>query len=108
MTQPMDEMPPQAAEALVRAFAAEDDPPASVARPTLDDVRAYLRRRIAALLDRRPELLMSILYRIDVSEPDVKRALSDTPPGALPDVLAELVLQRQLQKQALRRRYGGA
>lgn len=76
--------------------------------PTLDDVRRYLTGRIAELLERRPALLMSLLYRIDVAERDVQQALRAAPPGALPGALADLVLARQLQKLETRRRYAAA
>ena len=43
--------------------------------PTLDDVRAFLIEKIIQLLDRNPDLLMHILYRVDVAEREVKRYL---------------------------------
>ncbi|GIV59366.1 hypothetical protein GQ464_006765 [Rhodocaloribacter litoris] len=72
---------------------------------TLDDVRRFLIERIGFLLDRNPGLLMSILYRIDVAEAKVTRALTDAAPADLPALLADLVIERQLQKLHHRRRY---
>ncbi len=72
---------------------------------TLEQVRQFLIEQISVLLDRNPALLMSILYRIDVAERDVMQALTASPPEAIPGKLAELMLARQLQKQAIRRAY---
>ena len=80
------------------------DLPASQ-RPTLEDVRQFLIRRIGRLLSEQPALLMSLLYRIDVREPDVQRVLAESPPGRLPADLADLVIERQLAKARMRRRY---
>ena len=50
-------------------------------------------------------MLMSILYRIDVSESKLKRAMAETGPELLPAVIADLVIERQLQKLRVRREY---
>lgn len=73
--------------------------------PTLDDVRRFVSSRIRILLDRRPELLLSILYRIDVSEPAVKTIFAGAPPAEIPDLLTELVIERELQKIQTRHRH---
>ncbi len=78
---------------------------APVAHPSLEDVRAFVAERIALLLDRNPGLLMSILYRIDVAERKVTAVLSTHGPEAIPAALADLVIERQLQKLRIRRRY---
>lgn len=81
--------------------------PESLPAPTLslDDVRRFVTARVAELLDRRPEQLMSILYRVDVAEPLVKHAFAQAAPEALPHVLADLLIERQLQKIHLRKQY---
>ncbi len=73
--------------------------------PTLEEVKAYLRHHLSELLDRNPQRLMSVLYRIDVAERDVHHAFETAAQGALVDVLVELVIQRQLQKVETRRKY---
>ncbi|WP_457654107.1 hypothetical protein [Rhodocaloribacter sp.] len=75
------------------------------AHPTLDDVRAFVTEKIAGLLDRNPGMLMSILYRIDVAEDKVTAALTTCSPEAIPAALADLVIERQLQKLRIRRHY---
>ncbi|WP_456424999.1 hypothetical protein [Rhodocaloribacter sp.] len=76
-----------------------------VEHPTLDDVRAFLTEKIAVLLDRNPGMLMSILYRIDVAERKVTAVLTTYSPEAIPPALADLVIERQLQKLRIRRHY---
>ena len=87
---------------LTRAF--DLDAPASQ-RPSLEDVRRFLIERIGRLLREQPALLMSLLYRIDVDEADVRRVMAESPPGRLPADLADLVIERQLAKVRMRRRY---
>ncbi|NBC15747.1 MAG: hypothetical protein GVY18_00350 [Bacteroidetes bacterium] len=75
---------------------------------TLDDVRRYLEQQVRRLLDRHPERLMHVLYRVDVDERAVMRLMAESPPGQLARDLAELLLQRHLQKLETRRRYRDA
>ena len=96
---------PETLDALARQFGAAPPPDSLQAPLTLDDVRRFLVPRITRLLDRNPSLLLSLLYRIDVAERDVKRALAQTQPGALPGALADLIIARQLQKVRTRRAY---
>lgn len=65
---------------------------------TLDDVRRFLIPRITDLLDRNRPLLMHILYRVDVAERDVKHVFAESPTDAIPADLADLLIERQLQK----------
>lgn len=68
-------------------------------RPTsLEELKAFLVPRISALLDKNPGYLMSILYRIDVDEEKVKRVLNDCPFEDIASQLAELMIDRELQK----------
>ena len=73
--------------------------------PTLDDVRAFLIEKIIQLLDRNPDLLMHILYRVDVAERDVKRVFAESAPKDIPPQLADLLIERQLLKLKIRRQY---
>ena len=75
----------------------------NVENPDLSDVKAFLVTQITKLLDRNPSRLMSILYRIDVLEKHVKNAFETAPPGHLAAILADLVIQRQLEKQKYRK-----
>ena len=62
-------------------------------------IRAELVERIIRLLNTNPEKLMSILYRIDVSEENVNEIFTKAMPPDVPEELAELIIQRQLQKR---------
>ncbi len=61
--------------------------------------------RIAQLIAERPEYLFSLLYRLDVSEEKVHKALSNLEEKPANILLAELVLQRQKQRAATRLAY---
>lgn len=79
--------------------------PALAGGPTLEDVRRFLIPKITALLDRNPEMLMHILYRIDVAERDVKWVFAESSPQNIPTHLADLLIERQLLKLKIRRQY---
>ena len=74
-------------------------------KPTVEDVRRFLIPKITALLDRNPEMLMHILYRIDVAEHHVKRVFAESSPKDIPAHLADLLIERQLLKLKIRRAY---
>lgn len=82
-------------KALTRAFNTDE---ALLAGKSMEDVSAFLIKHIIHLLDHNPGHLMSILYRIDVREADVKSAFATTPPAELPAQLAALIISRQLEK----------
>jgi len=75
------------------------------AKLRLEDVKAFLVPRIAEMLNRNPAHLMSILYRVDVAEPRVQQVLQQSPPERIPHALADLLIERQLQKVQMRREY---
>ncbi|HEY5564157.1 MAG TPA: hypothetical protein VIL33_01110 [Rhodothermia bacterium] len=71
----------------------------------LETLRRELADRIESLLQHRRELLMSLLYRIDVKESLVVDALRRLPPDEIALRLADLVIERQLQKVRSRRKH---
>lgn len=75
---------------------------------SLDEVRLYLIGHIAKLLHQNPSMLMSILYRIDVAERKVQTVFRESLPGEIPSHLADLIIERQLQKVRYRRQYRDA
>lgn len=64
----------------------------------LEHLRRLLVERIVELLNRNPEKLMSILYRIDVSELRVNEIMKKSFPTEVPLHLADLIIDRQLAK----------
>lgn len=72
------------------------------AEDVLSAIRKELIDRIIRLLNTNPEKLMSILYRIDVSEARVNEIFSTALPPDVPDLLAELIIERQMAKAKTR------
>ncbi len=79
-----------------------------------DDVRIFrlaLIARIQWLLNDHLERLMHILYLVDVDEALTRRVFSDSPPANIAATLADLIIERQLEKvrtRAQHRNDGGA
>lgn len=67
---------------------------------TESDVLALLAARIEEMLTHEPDLLMSLLYRNDVEEKAILRALQPSPDESVPAALARLVLERHKQRSA--------
>jgi len=87
-------------QALVQAF----DPTVEETM-SMEDVRLFLIDRITRLLESNIDLLLSALYRIDVYEQKVKHAFQTATPHQLPEVLADLIIERQIQKIRIRQSY---
>ncbi len=68
----------------------------------LEAIREALSRRITEMLRTNPEKLMSILYRIDVREDMVNTILNTAFPTEVPLLLANLIIERQLEKARTR------
>ena len=69
-------------------------------------VRQVLIQRIEELLVKDLEKLMWILYRIDVSEAKVHEALAVNSSMNYAEALADLIIQRQIEKVRTRQEYG--
>ena len=68
------------------------------AHDTEEALLALLSERIAEMLERQPEYLMSLLYRLDVLEKKIIPALAAGAPEPPHIGLARLVLERQKQR----------
>lgn len=64
---------------------------------------AILAERIGEMLERRPEYLMSLLYRLDVLEEKIHPAMHPMAPEPAHIGLARLVLERQKQRAETKR-----
>lgn len=62
------------------------------------ELRKVLIRRIEELIDKDTEKLMWVLYRIDVSEQKVKEALAANTSANHAEVIADLIIARQIEK----------
>lgn len=63
-----------------------------------EELLAVLADRIAEMLERRPEYLMSMLYRLDVLEEKIHPVMRPDAPEPANWGLARLVLERQKQR----------
>lgn len=72
---------------------------------TLDEIKALLAERIRYLLDTNMEKLLSILYRIDVSQKITDDVFGIESKEDIPLRLADAVIERHLEKMKSRERY---
>lgn len=71
----------------------------------MEELRRKLTLKIKELMDQNWEKLLNILYRIDVSENKVKQVLAYVDPKNIPQEIADLIIQRQIEKVKFRMNY---
>jgi hypothetical protein len=71
----------------------------------IDQIKKKLTSILQYLLDKDLNKLLNIFYRIDLDERKVKLILSASNPDQIAGDLAELVIQRELQKATTRLKY---
>ena len=67
--------------------------------------RALLIARIEELASKNMEQLMWVLYRIDVNEKKLKAELQNHPQDEFATVMADAIIQRQLEKAETRKKF---
>ena len=67
------------------------------------DLHQLLSKAIKELLEQNFEGLLQALYRIDVSEQKVQQAFASE--GDVADTIAELIIEREIQKVETRKKY---
>lgn len=72
---------------------------------TLEEFRLYLTRKITDLLDTKYNTLINILYRIDVEEEKLNKLFSGKDREHIPGALADIIIERSLQKIIFRQMY---
>ena len=72
---------------------------------TLEEFKIYLTEKLSELMDNKYDTLINILYRIDVSEEKLGELFSGGDRNYIPQKLAELIIDRQLQKVQFRKKY---
>ena len=72
---------------------------------TLEEFKLYLTEKVRDLLDNKYDTLINILYRIDVPEDKLIKVLKDKRGEIIPAAIAELIIERSLQKVRLRQKY---
>lgn len=68
-----------------------------------DELETFLSERLNALIRSDFNMLITILYRVDVSENKLKKLLRGSPEEDAGKIMARLIIERQLQKIKARR-----
>ena len=71
----------------------------------LEEFRNYLTDKMKDMLDKNYNLLINTLYRIDISEKKLAELFSSKNKDSIPDRLADLIIERQIEKIHFRKRY---
>ena len=71
----------------------------------LEEFRNYLTEKIKDMLDKNYNLLINTLYRIDISEKKLAELFSAKNKESIPQKLADLIIERQIEKINFRKRY---
>jgi len=72
---------------------------------SLEEFRKYLAEKLKILLDEKFDTLVNILYRIDISEKKLSQLFSGKNRDSIPASLADMIIERQLEKIMLRKLY---
>jgi len=73
--------------------------------PNYQEILSKLIPIVNHLLDNDLQLLMQVLYRIDVNEDKFKQVLAFSKPPELAEKVSRLIIDRQLQKIETRKKY---
>jgi len=71
----------------------------------LEEFRKYLTEKMRDLFDKNYNLLINTLYRIDISEKKLSELFSSRNKEIIPEKLADLIIERQIEKINFRKRY---
>jgi hypothetical protein len=71
----------------------------------LNQLKIYLIEKLKDLLDHNFNLLVNTLYRIDVNEEKLNELFGSKDRANIPEALAGLIIERQLQKIHFRKKY---
>jgi hypothetical protein len=72
---------------------------------SLDELRTTLSSHINELINKDFNRLVSILYRIDVSEQKLKYLIKENPEEKAGTIITDLIIERQIQKIKSREEY---
>lgn len=75
---------------------------------SMDELKNLLSGHIHQLINNNFNKLVSILYRIDVSEIKLRQLLQDNPAEDAGEIIAGLIIDRQLQKIKTRKEDGNS
>jgi len=72
---------------------------------SFEEFKQYLTKKISWLMDNKFDLLINILYRIDIGEEKLQRLFADKNKQNIPEELSDLIIERQLQKIHFRKKH---
>ena len=72
---------------------------------TLSQLKIFLTEKLTDLLDHNFNLLVNTLYRIDVNEEKLNELFGSKNKANIPNALANLIIDRQLQKIHFKKKY---
>lgn len=97
-----------ATQIIIRDFDLDEDK-AGLALSDPDQLHERLRfvlgHQVAYFIEHNIDRLKWILYRIDVSEIKLMSALQDHPPAEAPGIIADMIIDRQIEKAKIRARF---
>lgn len=71
----------------------------------LNQLKAFLSEKLKDMLDNNFDLLVNTLYRIDVNEEKLTELFGSKNRTYIPEALADLIIERQIQKIHFRKKY---
>ena len=71
----------------------------------IQELKSQLSKIISYLIDNDFQRLLNAMYRIDINEEKFKKALATNPPTAVSEAIAQLIIEREMQKVQLRKKY---
>lgn len=71
----------------------------------LEEFKKYLIEKLTDMIDNNFNLLVNTLYRIDISEQKLSELFSAKNRENIPEKLADMIIERQLQKIQFRKQY---
>ena len=72
---------------------------------SFEEIKRHLSQQVNYLIVNDFQKLVSILYRVDVSESKLKQLLKEENHGDAGKIIAELIIERQLQKIKTRQQF---
>ena len=74
---------------------------------TTEEFKAQLVNVVEELLQKDFPRLIHVLYRLDVDEAKLKAELKNNQSNRTAELITDMIIERQMQKQEMRKRFGG-
>ncbi len=102
-----DNLLPVLLEKLTNDFALENKKHSKPERDniSLEEIKRFLKERIIVLMEKNFEKFLNTLYRIDLPENKVEQIFSKEPSEKIPELIADLIIERQIQRIKTREIY---